>query len=87
MWLTYPPGFDPKKKGTRCCTIHGGPHTAFGDNWHYRWNTQTFAAQGYVVASVNYHGSAASATPSSTASPTAGASWNCRTWKPPPTGC
>jgi dipeptidyl aminopeptidase/acylaminoacyl peptidase len=37
--------------------IHGGPHTAAGDTWHYRWNTQVFAGQGYVVASVNYHGS------------------------------
>ena len=38
-------------------SIHGGPHTGPGDNWHYRWNTQLFAAQGYVVASVNFHGS------------------------------
>jgi dipeptidyl aminopeptidase/acylaminoacyl peptidase len=37
--------------------IHGGPHTASGDTWHYRWNLPTFAAQGYVVAAVNYHGS------------------------------
>lgn len=57
MWLIYPPGFDPKKKYPLLHNIHGGPHTGPGDNWHYRWNTQTFAAQGYVVASVNYHGS------------------------------
>lgn len=57
MWLTYPPGFDPKKKYPVMHNIHGGPHTAAGDTWHYRWNTQAFAAQGYVVASVNYHGS------------------------------
>jgi dipeptidyl aminopeptidase/acylaminoacyl peptidase len=57
MWLTYPPGFDPKKTYPVMHNIHGGPHTAAGDTWHYRWNTQAFAAQGYVVASVNYHGS------------------------------
>ncbi len=57
MWLTYPPGFDPKKKYPVMHSIHGGPHTAAGDTWHYRWNTQAFAAQGYVVAAVNYHGS------------------------------
>ncbi|CAD5372254.1 S9 family peptidase [Rubrivivax sp. A210] len=57
MWLVYPPGFDPKKKYPVLHNIHGGPHTGPGDNWHYRWNTQVFAAQGYVVASVNYHGS------------------------------
>jgi dipeptidyl aminopeptidase/acylaminoacyl peptidase len=57
MWLVYPPGFDAKKKHPVLHNIHGGPHTGPGDNWHYRWNTQVFAAQGYVVASVNYHGS------------------------------
>jgi dipeptidyl aminopeptidase/acylaminoacyl peptidase len=57
MWLVYPPGFDAKKKYPVLHSIHGGPHTGPGDNWHYRWNLQLFAAQGYVVASVNYHGS------------------------------
>jgi dipeptidyl aminopeptidase/acylaminoacyl peptidase len=57
MWVTYPPDFDPKKKYPVMHLIHGGPHTAFGDAWHYRWNVQTFVAQGYVVACVNYHGS------------------------------
>ncbi len=57
MWLVYPPGFDAKKKYPLLHNIHGGPHTGPGDNWHYRWNTQLFAAQGYVVASVNFHGS------------------------------
>ena len=57
MWLTFPPGFDAKKKYPVMHSIHGGPHTGPGDNWHYRWNTQVFAAQGYVVAAVNYHGS------------------------------
>ena len=57
MWLAYPPGFDAKKRYPVLHLIHGGPHTAFGDAWHYRWNVQAFAAQGYVVACVNYHGS------------------------------
>jgi dipeptidyl aminopeptidase/acylaminoacyl peptidase len=57
MWLTYPPDFDPKKKYPILHLIHGGPHTAFGDAFHYRWNVQAMAAQGYVVACVNYHGS------------------------------
>jgi dipeptidyl aminopeptidase/acylaminoacyl peptidase len=57
MWLVYPPDFDKRKKHPVMHSIHGGPHTGPGDNWHYRWNTQLFAAQGYVVANVNYHGS------------------------------
>jgi dipeptidyl aminopeptidase/acylaminoacyl peptidase len=57
VWLTYPPGFDGRKKAPLLHVIHGGPHTASGDGFHFRWNVQAFAAQGYVVACVNYHGS------------------------------
>jgi dipeptidyl aminopeptidase/acylaminoacyl peptidase len=57
VWITYPPNFDPKKKYPLLQNIHGGPHTCFADTWHFRWNTQAFAAQGYVVACVQYHGS------------------------------
>jgi dipeptidyl aminopeptidase/acylaminoacyl peptidase len=57
MWLVYPPGFDPARRWPVMHVIHGGPHTAAGDTWHYRWNNAVFAAQGYVVAAVNYHGS------------------------------
>jgi len=57
VWVTYPPGFDPKKKWPLLHSIHGGPHAAHIDGWHFRWNTQVFAGQGYVVVGVNYHGS------------------------------
>jgi dipeptidyl aminopeptidase/acylaminoacyl peptidase len=57
LWVTYPPNFNPNKKYPLLQVIHGGPHKAFGDAFHYRWNVQTFAAEGYVVAAVNYHGS------------------------------
>ena len=57
MWVVYPPDFDPKKKWPLMHNIHGGPHSAWHDNFHFRWNNQAFAAQGYVVACVNYHGS------------------------------
>ena len=57
VWLTYPPNFNPRRKHPLLHVIHGGPHTAFGDAFHYRWNVQAMAAQGYVVAAVNYHGS------------------------------
>jgi len=55
--VVYPPGFDPSHKWPLVHNIHGGPHNASGGSWHYRWNTQTFAAAGYVVVSVNFHGS------------------------------
>ena len=57
MWLVFPPGFDPKRKYPLLHSIHGGPHTASSDGWHFRWNNQAFAAQGYIVVAVNYHGS------------------------------
>jgi dipeptidyl aminopeptidase/acylaminoacyl peptidase len=37
--------------------IHGGPHSAFGDTWHWRWCAARFAAEGFLVAMVNFHGS------------------------------
>lgn len=66
VWITYPPEFDAPHTSTKRAkakswpllhVIHGGPHTTFGDGWHFRWNAQVFAAQGYVVVAVNYHGS------------------------------
>jgi len=57
MWVVYPPGFDPKKRWPVMHSIHGGPHAASSDTFHYRWNNQLFAASGHVVACVNYHGS------------------------------
>jgi dipeptidyl aminopeptidase/acylaminoacyl peptidase len=61
MWVVYPPDFNAKKKYPLLHSIHGGPHTAAGDTWHYRWNNQLFASgngtQDYVVVCVNYHGS------------------------------
>jgi len=57
MWVHYPPGFDPGKKYPLFLLIHGGPHGAITDNFHFRWNAQTFASWGYVTAWPNFHGS------------------------------
>lgn len=57
MLVTFPPGFDARRKWPLMQVIHGGPHSAHHDGWHFRWNNQVFAGQGYVVAQVNYHGS------------------------------
>ena len=57
MWVHYPPGFNPKKKYPLFLLIHGGPHGAITENFHYRWNAQTFASWGYVTAWPNFHGS------------------------------
>ena len=57
VWVTYPPHFTADRKWPLLHSIHGGPHAACIDGWHFRWNSQVFAAQGYVVVGVNYHGS------------------------------
>ncbi|MCA8917717.1 MAG: S9 family peptidase [Planctomycetes bacterium] len=56
MWLLYPPGLEHRNLPL-VHLIHGGPHGAFGDQWHWRWCAQSFAAEGYLVAMVNFHGS------------------------------
>lgn len=56
-WLMKPPGFDPRRRYPLAYLIHGGPQGAWLDNWHARWNYALFAARGYVVAAVNFHGS------------------------------
>ncbi len=57
MWVHYPPGFDSRKQYPLLLAIHGGPHNGASDSFHFRWNSQTFASWGYVVAWPNFHGS------------------------------
>ena len=57
MWLTYPPGFNARRRHPVMHVIHGGPFTASGDSWSWRWNAHLLASKGHVVAQVNYHGS------------------------------
>jgi dipeptidyl aminopeptidase/acylaminoacyl peptidase len=57
MWVVYPPDFDPKKKWPLVQVVHGGPHNGIMSDFSFRWNLQLWAAQGYVVGCVNFHGS------------------------------
>jgi dipeptidyl aminopeptidase/acylaminoacyl peptidase len=56
-FLVKPPNFDPSKKYPLKFIIHGGPEVPMGDIWSYRWNAELFAAGGYVVIMINFHGS------------------------------
>jgi dipeptidyl aminopeptidase/acylaminoacyl peptidase len=56
-FVVKPPNFDSAKKYPVKYLIHGGPEGAWGDDWSYRWNPELFAANGYVVVMVNFHGS------------------------------
>ena len=56
-FLVKPPNFDPNHKYPVKFLIHGGPQGAWGDDWSYRWNPELFAANGYVVVTINPRGS------------------------------
>src|SRR5437867_4558251 len=56
-FMVKPPGFDPSKKYPLKFLIHGGSQGAWGNSWTYRWNAELFAANGYVVVMINFHGS------------------------------
>ncbi len=56
-FIVKPPEFDASKKYPVKFLIHGGPQGAWGDDWSYRWNPELFAANGYVVIMINFHGS------------------------------
>ncbi|MBM3812504.1 MAG: S9 family peptidase [Acidimicrobiia bacterium] len=53
--LTYPPGFDAKRKHPLVLYIHGGPRSASKQAFSAR--AQLLAAQGWVVFEPNYRGS------------------------------
>ncbi len=55
--VVKPPDFDPRKKYPLLTLIHGGPQSAWGESWSYRWNAQVFAGAGYVVFMPNPRGS------------------------------
>lgn len=56
-FIVKPANFDSTKKYPLLVLIHGGPQSAWNDNWGYRWNPQMFANQGYVVFMPNPRGS------------------------------
>jgi len=56
-FLLRPPNFDPGRKYPLKFFLKGGPQIGWGDNWWYGSNLQLLAASGYVVISINFHGS------------------------------
>ena len=52
-----PANFEQGKKYPMAFLVHGGPQGSFGNMFHYRWNAQLWAAQGYGVVMIDFHGS------------------------------
>jgi dipeptidyl aminopeptidase/acylaminoacyl peptidase len=56
-YVVKPWNYEQGKKYPVAYLIHGGPQGAYGDDFHYRWNPQTYAGLGFAVVAVNFHGS------------------------------
>ena len=54
-WLMKPFGYDPSKKYPLVLYIHGGPHSAYGENWFDEF--QNLAGAGFFVLFTNPRGS------------------------------
>ncbi|CAF2036339.1 unnamed protein product [Rotaria magnacalcarata] len=52
-----PPANGTSQKSPLAFLIHGGPQSSWYDAWGYRWNFQSYSAQGYAVIAINFHGS------------------------------
>jgi dipeptidyl aminopeptidase/acylaminoacyl peptidase len=56
-YVTKPVGFEPGRKYPVAFLIHGGPQGSWLNDFHYRWNPQTYAGAGYAVVEIDFHGS------------------------------
>ena len=56
-YVVKPVGYEKGKRYPVAFLIHGGPQGSFTNEFHYRWNPQTYAGAGFAVVAVNFHGS------------------------------
>ncbi|HET9865299.1 MAG TPA: S9 family peptidase [Steroidobacteraceae bacterium] len=56
-YVVHPPGLAAGAKAPVAFVVHGGPQSSFQNQWNWRWNAQTFAARGYGVVFIDFHGS------------------------------
>jgi dipeptidyl aminopeptidase/acylaminoacyl peptidase len=55
--IIKPPFCEKGKKYPTQFIVHGGPQSAHSDQFHYRWNFQMFASEGYNIVLINPRGS------------------------------
>jgi dipeptidyl aminopeptidase/acylaminoacyl peptidase len=56
-YVVKPVDYKAGKKYPVAFIVHGGPQGAMTNDFHYRWNPQTYAGQGFAVVTINFHGS------------------------------
>ena len=49
VFVIYPPNFDKAKKYPALLYCKGGPQGPLSQSFHYRWNYQIMAANGYII--------------------------------------
>jgi dipeptidyl aminopeptidase/acylaminoacyl peptidase len=52
-----PAGAEPGRQYPIAFIVHGGPQVSFQNQWNWRWNAQVYAARGYGVVFIDFHGS------------------------------
>ncbi|MFX8840902.1 prolyl oligopeptidase family serine peptidase, partial [Acinetobacter baumannii] len=55
--ITKPAGLAADARLPAILYVHGGPQGSFNDSWSNRWNPKVWAAQGYAIVSIDFHGS------------------------------
>ncbi len=56
-YVVKPVGYQAGHQYPVAFLIHGGPQGSWLDDFHYRWNPQTYAGAGYAVVAIDFHGS------------------------------
>lgn len=56
-YIVNPPDVNQGGKYPVAFIVHGGPQVSFANHWNWRWNPQAFAARGYAVVFIDFHGS------------------------------
>ena len=56
-YVLQPYGFSSAERYPIAFLVHGGPQVSMQNLWTYRWNAQAFAAAGYGVVMIDFHGS------------------------------
>ncbi|HET6631895.1 MAG TPA: S9 family peptidase [Rhodanobacteraceae bacterium] len=56
-YVMKPVGYKPGHSYPVAFLVHGGPQGAWNVDFHYRWNPETYAGQGFAVVAINFHGS------------------------------
>jgi len=56
-YVMKPAGYEAGNTYPVAFLIHGGPQGSFGNHFHYRWNPQTYAGQGFAAVFIDFHGS------------------------------